>query len=98
MSWPGLTRPSTSLPVSAPPVVDGRHKAGHDAGVTGAAILTPTPACPGHDGRMTISSGRTLRRLALLWWPQVDAVFGINVPDGAVRDQLVERAVDRDTQ
>src|SRR5690242_16094851 len=40
VSWPGLARPSTSLPVLAPQVVDGRHKAGHDAGVTSLAILT----------------------------------------------------------
>jgi ATP-dependent helicase/nuclease subunit B len=34
-SWPGLARSSTLLPVSAPPVVDGRHKAGYD--IMGAA-------------------------------------------------------------
>src|SRR4051812_837573 len=30
LAWPGLARPSTTLSPSAPPVVDGRHKAGHD--------------------------------------------------------------------
>src|SRR4051794_29060937 len=26
VSWPGLARPPTTLPPSAPPVVDGRHR------------------------------------------------------------------------
>src|SRR4051794_11604917 len=30
VSWPGLARPPTPLPPPAPPVVGGRHKAGHD--------------------------------------------------------------------
>jgi crotonobetainyl-CoA:carnitine CoA-transferase CaiB-like acyl-CoA transferase len=30
VSWPGLARPSTTFPGSAPQVVDGRHEAGHD--------------------------------------------------------------------
>jgi hypothetical protein len=30
VSWPGLARPPTTLIPSAPPVVDGRLKAGHD--------------------------------------------------------------------
>src|SRR3954454_6321526 len=30
VSWPGLARPPTTLPPPAPPVVDGRDKAGHD--------------------------------------------------------------------
>src|SRR3954470_11399032 len=30
VSWPGLARPPTTLPPPAPPVVDGRPKAGHD--------------------------------------------------------------------
>jgi hypothetical protein len=29
-SWPGLSRPSTSLPAAMPQGVDARHKAGHD--------------------------------------------------------------------
>src|SRR3954452_24037907 len=32
VSWPGLARPSTTLPPPALPVADGRHKAGHDTG------------------------------------------------------------------
>src|SRR3954451_327097 len=30
VSWPGLARPPTTSPSPAPPVVDGRHHAGHD--------------------------------------------------------------------
>src|SRR3954447_13599296 len=37
VSWPGLARSSTTLPPPAPPVVNGRHKAGHDT--------MGTPAC-----------------------------------------------------
>src|SRR4051794_2791757 len=37
VSWPGLARPSTSLPTSAPPVVDGRAKPGHDT--VGTTVL-----------------------------------------------------------
>jgi hypothetical protein len=45
VSWPALRRPSTTLPRSAPPVVDGRAKHGHDtvgtAAFLGRAILQP---------------------------------------------------------
>jgi hypothetical protein len=43
VSWPGMARPSTPLPVSALPVVDGRHKAGHDTGGGNSARDTGTP-------------------------------------------------------
>src|SRR5689334_17157730 len=46
VSWPGLAQPSTSLPVSAPQVVDGRHKVGHDAGMSGPAKLAPMWGIP----------------------------------------------------
>src|SRR4051794_14693290 len=46
----GLARPFTTLPPSAPPVVDGRHKAGHDTTGTQKrhqpVILTPLGRCP----------------------------------------------------
>src|SRR5438309_9377228 len=42
VSWPALCRPSTSLPRSAPPVVDGRAKPGHDT--IGMATLC-VPLC-----------------------------------------------------
>jgi hypothetical protein len=38
VSWQGLARPSTTGGADTDEVVDGRHKAGHDTGVTGAAI------------------------------------------------------------
>src|SRR5690349_23601630 len=56
--WPGLARPPTILPVSAPQVVDGRHKAGHDTVGTAtpqAAILTPMGPSPG------MTTGQRLR-------------------------------------
>jgi len=46
VSWPALGRPSTSSPVSAPPVVYGRHKAGHDTGDAGDAGCPSTHPGP----------------------------------------------------
>src|SRR5690349_16465242 len=37
VSWPGLARPSTTCGAETEKDVDGRHKAGHDTGVTGPA-------------------------------------------------------------
>src|SRR4051794_13157965 len=49
VSWPALCRPSTTLPVSAQPVVDGRAKPGHDTGGTERArnetAIVPRPSC-----------------------------------------------------
>src|SRR3954453_6061083 len=62
VSWPGLARPSTTLPPSALPVVDGRHQAGHDtmgpptryfnanagpAGRPAGAVVRQIPSGPG---------------------------------------------------
>src|SRR5689334_964397 len=68
VSWPGLVRPSTTGSAECGKDVDGRHKAGHDTEVTGAAMLTlmrlvraiSSSACaatdgpdkPGHDDRV----------------------------------------------
>src|SRR5262245_58834953 len=42
-SWPGLSRPSTSLSRSCVQDVDARHKAGHDGGETFAIRMTKLP-------------------------------------------------------
>src|SRR4051794_38774724 len=48
VSRPGLARPSTTLPPPAPPVVDGRHKAGHDTRGTPSHDLIAYAAQAGH--------------------------------------------------
>lgn len=58
-SWPGLTRPSTSLVVQEKKGVDTRHKAGHDEVTLVAAAPAPARAGP----RIATES----LRLALLW-------------------------------
>src|SRR3954451_23601623 len=54
VSWPASCRPSTTLQRSAPPVVDGRAKLGHDTLQT-IAPYTPYVSAyadtPGHDGQ-----------------------------------------------
>src|SRR4051812_3650899 len=47
-SWPDLAQPSTTLPFPASPVVDGRHKAGHDTVGTPARYFNAYRAWPGH--------------------------------------------------
>src|SRR4051812_48489659 len=49
-SWPDLAQPSTTLPFPASPVVDGRHKAGHDTVGTPARYFNAYRAWPRHGG------------------------------------------------
>src|SRR3954454_4241900 len=53
VSWPGLARPPTTLPPPAPPVVDGRHMAGHDTRGTSVHELNAHADNPGHDEQGT---------------------------------------------
>jgi UDP-N-acetylglucosamine--N-acetylmuramyl-(pentapeptide) pyrophosphoryl-undecaprenol N-acetylglucosamine transferase len=49
LSWPGLSRPSTTSVASTGPGVDGRDKPGHDAGETArrpATVITGNPVRP----------------------------------------------------
>src|SRR3954451_18582838 len=65
VSWPGLSRPSTTFSVAAPPVVDGWHRPGHDTGVSGPAASAPMLVSP------LIPARPPLRRL-----PRPPAVSG----------------------
>src|SRR3954470_22153878 len=49
VSRPAFAEPSTTLPPPAPPVVDGRHKAGHDTRGTPARYFNAFGACSGHE-------------------------------------------------
>src|SRR4051812_45500152 len=49
-SWPSLSGPSVAARAGG----DGPDKLGHDVETTGAAILTPMPDKPGHEGIATI--------------------------------------------
>src|SRR4051794_23245643 len=67
VSWPGLAGPSTTLPPSAPPVVDGRHKAGHDTMGTPARYFNAHGARPVIDE--PVPAAQRVRTRTTAGWP-----------------------------
>jgi hypothetical protein len=68
-SWPGLSRPSTSLTSASPQVVDARDKRGHDDAVMRACPFQPfVPAQAGTQASL-------ISHAALIWIP---AFAGMN--------------------
>jgi hypothetical protein len=89
VSWPGLSRPSTTLAVSAPQVVDGRTKSGHDTGrrpCRESPVLAPMPGAP-----IGASISRKTPARPLASWPGLSrpsttlAVSAPQVVDGRTR-------------
>src|SRR3954464_1964715 len=85
MSGRGLPPPSTTLPPPAPPVVDGRHKAGHDTMGTPSHDLNAyaaqagpeTMGTPSHDLNRLCGAGRPSTSLP---HPALQAVDGGPLP------------------
>src|SRR4051794_10389306 len=75
VSWPGLARSSTTLPPPVPPVVDGRHKAGHDT--------MGTPSCC-FDAHAGMSRPSALRRPVGGWAGTLPAMT-VREPPGQSR-------------